>query len=154
MTRARRRGDAQRPTLLLVDDERLITRLMARLLSHAGFDCVECHDGAVALQLLQQRHFDAVVSDMAMPKLTGMQLLAALRNLGLDVPVIIVSGDTSSEGAYEAKGLGAFDYLCKPISFEQLLNATRGAVAVLCGGSPAATRRPSTKLRAPCAERE
>lgn len=154
MTNAARRTESQRPAILLADDERLITRVLTRMLDEAGFECVECHDGAVALQLVQQRHFDVVVSDVAMPMLTGLQFLEQVQRLELDLPVIIVSGDTSSEAALEALRLGAYEVLLKPIHFEQLLKAAREAT--LAGGARASDvehRRSSVRVHVDAASK-
>ena len=85
---------APRSTILLVDDEPLLLAASARLLRSMGYDVVTATDGLQALDRLAESPEKpiAVVSDVAMPRLDGFQLLARIREQGLGVPVILTSG--------------------------------------------------------------
>src|SRR5689334_14400078 len=108
--------------VLLVDDEIQILRAYTRALSAAGY-WVECApNGKVAADLLRDGRFDVVVSDVQMPKMDGLQLLRAVREHDLDVPVILITGMPAVESAVQAIEQGAFRYLVKPVSLETLEN--------------------------------
>lgn len=113
--------------VLLVDDERDVRRMLQRFLARAGFDTVEAGDGQAALELLRREPFDVVVSDVQMPVMTGIELLAALEHEGLEVPVVLVSGSLEVPDMDAALGLGAFDYLKKPFSLGELERTARRA---------------------------
>lgn len=117
-----------RPVVLLVDDERSVLMALAGLLSRSGFECVTCRDGAQAVARLGTRRFDAIISDIAMPRLDGIELLHATRRLALGVPVIVLSGSAGNDRAVEALGLGAFAYLTRPVEAEDLIRTVREAV--------------------------
>src|SRR5258706_8011774 len=115
--------------ILLVDDEPHVRRMLQRCLTRAGFDTVEVSDGQAALDLLRSESFDLVVCDVQMPIMTGIELLEALRNEGLDVPVVLVSGSLEVPDASTAQELGAFDFFKKPFSLAELQQAARRALS-------------------------
>ncbi len=118
-----------RPTVLLVDDEPALLTATSRLLQRVGFDTVECGDGVSALSVLRGgRPVHVVISDVCMPQMDGIDLLRAVRQLDLDLPVIVVTGGPTLETAIEALDHGAFKYLVKPVDFEELCRATHRAV--------------------------
>jgi EAL domain-containing protein (putative c-di-GMP-specific phosphodiesterase class I) len=100
---------------LLVDDEPTIVRGFARILTSAGFSVQIAHDGREAAELARGMSFDAIVSDIAMPEMTGLQLLRSVREHDLDVPVILMTGGPAVESAVQAVEYGALRYLIKPI---------------------------------------
>jgi two-component system response regulator AtoC len=114
--------------VLLVDDEANVRRMLQRGLVRAGFSTVEARDGRAALELLRSGDFDLVVSDVQMPVMTGVELLAALEHEGLDVPVLLISGSFEVADANTARELGAFDFFRKPFSMSELARAARQAV--------------------------
>ncbi|HET6283642.1 MAG TPA: response regulator, partial [Polyangia bacterium] len=85
-------GEASRGLVLLVDDEPTIARGYARILTAAGFTVEIAHDGAEAADHTRQKTFDAIVSDIAMPQMSGLALLKTIREHDLDVPVILMTG--------------------------------------------------------------
>jgi EAL domain-containing protein (putative c-di-GMP-specific phosphodiesterase class I) len=104
-----------RPVVLLVDDEPTITRGYARSLGAAGYTVEVAHDGNEAAAKFREQAFDVIISDISMPGMSGLQLLRAVREHDLDVPVIIMTGGPAVQSAIEAMEYGAFRYLVKPI---------------------------------------
>lgn len=106
---------ASRGRILLVDDEPLLLRGFAKVLGGVGYEVVTAHDGTAAAELLTSGSFDAIVSDIGMPGLSGIGLLRAAREHDLDVPVVLVTGAPAIETAVQALEYGAFQYLKKPV---------------------------------------
>ena len=106
--------------VLLVDDDAQVLSAYARALSVAGYSVTTASDGRVAAEILKTKGFDAVVSDISMPDMDGVQLLRTVRAQDLDVPVILMTGKPSVETAAQAVEYGALRYLLKPVSPKQL----------------------------------
>jgi two-component system, cell cycle sensor histidine kinase and response regulator CckA len=116
--------------ILLVDDDRVVRGVLARVLRQAGISVVPVEGGAEAIELLRSgRRFDVIVSDSVMPGVSGTALLQYVRRLELAVPVIIVSGNATSQSARVAMDLGSFRYLHKPVETSDLLQAISDAAA-------------------------
>jgi EAL domain-containing protein (putative c-di-GMP-specific phosphodiesterase class I) len=130
-----KRGDSDRPpgtaagqrTVLVVDDDVLVTRSLQRLLQAAGYEVTVTNDGTAAVEAIINRGFDVVLSDIQMPGMTGVELLKIVRAHDLDVPVILMTGAPTVETAMEAVSLGALQYLPKPTGNETLLKAIERA---------------------------
>ena len=91
-----------RVKVLLVDDEPELLRGTSRLLGQAGYDVATAGDGVTAANLISRGGFDVVLSDISMPDMTGLELLAIARDLDLDVPIIMVTGAPTVKTAIEA----------------------------------------------------
>ena len=115
------------PRVLVVDDDALVRRGLARVLGAAGFAVVEAGGGREAVQLAEATPFDVVVSDIQMPGGGGLDLLRDVRRVDLDVPVILITGQPDVRSAAQAIEHGAFRYLTKPIDFSALDKAVRHA---------------------------
>jgi diguanylate cyclase (GGDEF)-like protein/putative nucleotidyltransferase with HDIG domain len=110
--------------VLLADDEEALRLMMGRQLRRAGHEVTLAEDGLVAVDILQTASFDVVISDMKMPRLDGMGLLAHARKLAPDTEFIILTGHGSMENAVEAFKTGnVFDYLLKPLDDIRELDA-------------------------------
>lgn len=123
-------------SVLLVEDERALLAITKRRLEQKAYRVVACGSGAEAQDLLARETFDVVVSDVHMPKMTGVGLLRAVRERDLDVPVILITGSPGVETAAAAVQYGAFQYLVKPVDQGQLEQAidraaTTGRIARL-----------------------
>ena len=114
--------------VLLVDDQPELRRLLRRSLHKAGYVVVEAWNGRVAVELVQQVAFDVVISDVRMPDVSGIELLAALGELDPDLPVVLTSGSPDPLTSLESSHHGAFAYLVKPVAFTTMLETTRQAV--------------------------
>jgi EAL domain-containing protein (putative c-di-GMP-specific phosphodiesterase class I) len=122
-----RAGD-RRGRILIADDEPMLLRGLDRVLTRAGYEVVTANDGQQAAELLTQLEFDAIVSDISMPGLNGIQLLRRARETDLDVPVLLVTGAPAVETAVEALEYGAFQYLTKPVDAKRFEQAVEKAV--------------------------
>ena len=117
--------DASRPArVLIVDDDPALRRLALDVLADAGHELLEAPDGARALELLRERSVDVVVSDLRMPGLDGLQLLAAARRLPDPPVVVVLTAFGSVPQAVEAMRLGAFDFMEKPLPSPATLRRT------------------------------
>jgi len=117
-----------RGRILLVDDEEALLRITARLLTAAGYEVRTASDGQAALALLAEHTFDTVVSDIDMPRVTGIKLLQFIRERDLDVPVILMTGVPHVKTAMQAIAHGAQLYLSKPVDIQELTSAVAKAV--------------------------
>lgn len=107
--------------ILVVDDEVETTRLLCRWLESEGYICDAAHSGEDALQLLLGSRYDLIVSDLNMPGISGLELLAQLKARRSDAAVIMVTAETDRSTAIKALELGAYAYLTKPIDENELL---------------------------------
>ena len=115
--------------ILVVDDEASMRDLLRILLEKEGHKVLTAGDGASALQLAIERETDLVISDIRMPTLDGVGLLAGLREHGLETPVIMMTAYASSDSAIQAMKQGAFDYITKPFKVDEIKLVIRRALA-------------------------
>ena len=114
--------------ILVVDDMPAVVRAFARILTRAGYHVDAMDDGAAAVECIRNQRYDAVLSDISMPGIDGLELLRLVRDQDTDVPVILVTGDPSVETAIPAVEYGALSYLVKPVSPETLRKKVDRAV--------------------------
>jgi two-component system cell cycle sensor histidine kinase/response regulator CckA len=113
------------PSILIVDDEGAVRRFATRVLEREGYGVVEACDGAEAFELIKcGRMFDAVVSDIVMPRMNGVELMQALSTAYPDVPVILMSG-YATEALAELGITAPCAILPKPFPAERLLEEVR-----------------------------
>jgi two-component system, NtrC family, response regulator AtoC len=133
------------PRILLVDDEPNLRKVLGALLQQEGFEVCAEPDGEAALARIRTAPsgtFDAVISDLRMPKLDGMGLLKALAAEDGALPVVMLTAHGTVDSAVEAVKLGAFDYLEKPFDRDQIRNVLQRAVATRSrSGASVGTRR-------------
>ncbi len=115
--------------LLIVDDEPDMVENCQRILSRAGYRCVTTTDPREVLALLESERPDLLITDLKMPGVDGMSLLRHAHQVDLQMPVIILTAFATIESAVEAVKEGAFDYLPKPFSVDQLTLAVERALA-------------------------
>jgi UDP-3-O-acyl N-acetylglucosamine deacetylase len=113
--------------ILIVDDEASIVRALEGILADEGFDVVHADAGEAALQLIQAQPIDLVLLDIWMPGMDGIQTLQRMKALQSSVCVIVMSGHGNIETAVKATRLGAFDYLEKPLSLDNVLSSVNAA---------------------------
>ena len=114
--------------VLVVDDEEAIREVVSTLLEAQGYRCTPCSNGKIALDAFGKDSFDLVLSDIVMPEMDGLKLLAQLRSLDPDVPVIMVTAMHDISIALEAIRAGAYDYILKPFEKDQLHLSVRRAL--------------------------
>jgi EAL domain-containing protein (putative c-di-GMP-specific phosphodiesterase class I) len=113
--------DGRGGRVLIVDDEESVRRALARILQRDGHEILEASGGHEALHWLKQAAtLDAVISDINMPKMTGLELLRTVREYDLDLPVMLITGNPGIASAIEAIDYGAYKYLTKPVDLPEL----------------------------------
>lgn len=110
--------------ILVIDDEPLLQRSMAILLTKAGFQVTTASNGDEAITALASRRYDLVFLDMRLPDISGIELLAVIHRKQPALPVVILTAHASLDTALEAVRYGARDYLIKPISPDQIIRRT------------------------------
>lgn len=113
--------------VLVVDDDEAIRKLYKTVLGRRGFEVETAADGGDGLKRIAARSFDVIITDLAMPVMNGMDFLRAVRNIDLDVPVILLTGSPGFDSAVTAVEYGAFRYLVKPIEQSVLVDAVTKA---------------------------
>ncbi|MCD4686205.1 MAG: response regulator transcription factor [Anaerolineae bacterium] len=106
--------------ILLVDDEDAIRYSISKTLQRVGYQVHTAASGEEALEMLDRQPYDVVLTDIRMPGLTGVELLAKIKEHSSDVVVILLTGYASLETAIESLRLGAHDYLVKPSSSQDI----------------------------------
>jgi DNA-binding NtrC family response regulator len=107
--------------ILLVDDDPLVLAGFREILSRAGYEVTAVFSGGEALEQLESRTFDVILTDLLMPRVSGLDVLRTAREKHPDCVVIVVTGYASVRSAVEALRLGAHDYLIKPCDEHELL---------------------------------
>ena len=120
--------------ILLAEDERSLSRAVVALLEKNNFSVDAVYDGQEALAYLEAGNYDAVILDIMMPKLDGLEVLRRLRQAGNPIPVLLLTA--RSEVADKVTGLdtGANDYLTKPFSTAELMARIRAMTRSRAGG--------------------
>ncbi|MEZ3161958.1 response regulator [Microbacterium sp. BWT-B31] len=110
--------------VLIADDDPQLVRALRITLAAHGYDVIAAPDGAAAVAAAAKQNPDVVMLDLGMPRLDGLEVIAALRGWS-DVPIIVVSGRTGSGDKVEALDAGADDYVTKPFQIDELLARLR-----------------------------
>ncbi len=119
---------AQRASILIVDDEAAIRESLRMVLEFEGYRIEEAGTGVEALRIVRDRPPDAVLLDIRMPEMDGLDAFRIMRERGYEMPVIFISGHADVASAVEATRRGAFDFLEKPPDSERLRLSVRNAV--------------------------
>lgn len=115
-------------TILVVDDKEMLRDSVAATLQRAGFSVIGASDGEAALDLIARRRPDAVVTDLRMPGLTGIELIERARQIDEDLPIVLMTAFGTIQNAVQAMRLGAFDYVTKPFEGDELLISVKRAI--------------------------
>src|ERR1700733_11566608 len=107
--------------ILVVDDQEMIRDSLAATLVREGHEVIAAGDGPAAVSKLSSgTRFDLLISDMKMPKMTGIELLAEAKRLRPDMPVVLMTAFATVSTAVEAMKLGAYDYIQKPFNGDEI----------------------------------
>ena len=106
--------------VLIVDDEKSMRDLLTITLEKAGYDVTAAEGGEAAIEAIRKDSFDTIITDLRMPRVDGMQVLRAARDLSPETAVIVVTAVASTETAVEAMKLGAYDYITKPFKLDEV----------------------------------
>jgi EAL domain-containing protein (putative c-di-GMP-specific phosphodiesterase class I)/CheY-like chemotaxis protein len=119
--------DARSARVLVVEDDLPVQAVFARALRESGYEVEVAPDGETARRLFGDRGFDVVVADINLPGLSGIELLRVIRQVDLDVPVVLVTGEPSLHSAIRAIEYGALKYLAKPVNADVLVDTVEAA---------------------------
>ncbi len=109
-------------SILILDDEPIVCNRLKVALEKMGYEVETYTDSVAALQRLEEKDFDIVVTDLKMENVDGIQILGAAKKKSPKTEVIIITGFATSEAAKEALKKGAFDFIAKPFRLEDLRN--------------------------------
>ncbi len=117
----------QKPFILVVDDNRITTKLLRRYLEANGYDAAEAYDGIDCLEKVEQRNPDAIVLDVMMPRLDGYETVKRLKEQAhtSHIPVVIVTALNDVANQIKSIEAGADDFLSKPIEEKLLIAKVR-----------------------------
>ncbi len=106
--------------ILIVDDQDMMRDSLAATLARDGHEISAAYDGVAAMLRVNERRFDLMITDLKMPKMTGIELLAEARKVRPDMPVVLMTAFATVQTAVEAMKLGAYDYIQKPFDGEEV----------------------------------
>jgi two-component system KDP operon response regulator KdpE len=124
--------------ILVVDDEPEILRALRSSLTHRGYEVVTAERGDEALARVRSNHPDAILIDLGLPDLHGVEVIRRIR-ADSSVPIVVLSARGDEQGKVEALDVGADDYVTKPFGVEELLARLRAALRRGTAPSPART---------------
>ncbi len=114
------------PNILVVEDNNMVAQGIKKIFTRQGYNVEIAVDGMDAMEKLMNNVYDMVITDLAMPKVTGQQLIQAIkRNLYKDVKIIVITSTTDEVVVAEMLALGADDYVTKPFNAADLLNRVK-----------------------------
>jgi two-component system, NtrC family, nitrogen regulation response regulator NtrX len=114
--------------ILIIDDEKSIRKTLSEILSYEGYKVDEAADGAEGFKMFKDKQYDAVLCDIKMPKMDGLEFLEKAKETNPDIPIVMVSGHGNIDTAVEAVKKGAYDYISKPPDLNRLLITLRNAM--------------------------
>jgi two-component system response regulator PilR (NtrC family) len=114
--------------ILVVDDELSMREFLSILLEREGYDVAVAGSAGEALQLMESALFEMVLSDVNMPGLSGIELLARIKEKSPETAVLMLTAFSTAEQAVEAMKLGAYDYVCKPFKNEEIKQLVKNAL--------------------------
>ena len=120
--------------LLIIDDERGIRNTLREILADEGHTVEVAENGKQGLDMAQNKAYDLIYSDIKMPEMDGLELLAAIKNQhtddfeSADCPVVMITGHGDVETAVQALKMGAYDFLLKPLDLNRILITTKNAL--------------------------
>lgn len=115
--------------LVIIDDESHITEIVARYFREKGHDALSTTSAEEALVHLKSHPVDLVITDISMKGLSGLDLLKKMKDLSMDIPVIVTTGNPSHSSAVQALRGGAFDYVVKPFHLEEIAERAERALS-------------------------
>jgi len=116
------------PRILVIDDEKSIRNTLKDVLEYEKYEVELAEDGAAGIDMFSQGSYDAVLCDIKMAKMDGIEVLQRLFDISSDVPIIMISGHGNIDTAVDAIKKGAFDFLEKPLDLNRLLITIRNAL--------------------------
>lgn len=116
------------PAIYVIDDDDAVRQSLEFLLKTAGYAVTGFESAKAFLEILPELRSGCIITDVRMPEITGIDLLRRVKELGVDIPVIVITGHGDISLAVDAMKLGAVDFLEKPFDDDQLLAALKSAL--------------------------
>lgn len=116
------------PKILIIDDERSIRRTLKEILEFEKYEVETVEDGIAGVKEATENEYDVIFCDIKMPQMDGMEVLAKLKNDGLETPIIMISGHGNIETAVESIKSGAYDFIEKPLDLNRILVTIKNAL--------------------------
>jgi len=120
----------RKPTVVLADDEATLRENLAQVLQEEGFNVISCRNGTLALRALKSNTIDALITDLRMPGITGMDLIDHAVKIAPNAVIIVITAFGEVETAVEAMKKGVCDYICKPIILDEVVFKLKRLLAV------------------------
>ncbi|MEE4377104.1 MAG: EAL domain-containing protein [Candidatus Competibacteraceae bacterium] len=117
-----------KPKILAVDDDQRMLQSLEKLLLTAGYEVQTAQGGQQAISLLERERYDIALLDIIMPEVGGHQVMDFIQQRNINTMIVVVSGDTSIESAIESLRRGAYDFLRKPYTTEELFKTVENAI--------------------------
>ncbi len=114
--------------ILVADDDAVIRKGLHRVLTAEGYDVETVSNGRAALERLEQKRFKLLVTDLKMPGMSGLEVLASIRTCQPELPVVLITGYAAIDNAVEAMKNGATDYLAKPFENAEIIEKIKNAI--------------------------
>jgi DNA-binding NtrC family response regulator len=121
-------NEHDRPRVLVVDDQSEMATVIADALDDHGYTAFAAYSGSCALEVLRNERVDAVITDLTMPRVNGLDVLRVSQRLDPSRPVILMTGFGAVDSALQAFEVGAYQYLLKPFRMETLTEVLRRAL--------------------------
>jgi DNA-binding NtrC family response regulator len=115
--------------VLIVDDDKAFLQILAERMQNRGMEVIKAESAAEALRKLEEESFDAVLLDLMMPEMGGIEALQIMRKKQPEIQVIFVTGHPSVSKGVEAMKLGATDFIPKPVDMNELTEKIKNAKA-------------------------
>ena len=117
------------PAILVVDDELSMREFLKILLEKEGYEVTTASEASSAIDLIQNKAFDLVLSDIKMPGISGLSLLEKIKEIDDSIAVIMITAFASPENAVIAMKSGAFDYITKPFKVDEIIKIIKSAIS-------------------------
>jgi PAS domain S-box-containing protein len=131
MTNEERDETSDKPMILVIDDEKRIRDACKRVLSEQGYEVATADSGELGLKMIEENYYDVILLDLMMPSLSGFDVLTRVKTLHPDSVIIVISGYVTIENSIEAMKKGAFDFIPKPFTPEELRPLVAKAIAYI-----------------------
>ena len=106
--------------ILIVDDDPITLKLVEQYLSSQGYNTITAMDGFDALEKIEKNKFDLIITDIMMPNLSGLSLFSISKKIHSEIPILFISSLDKGDIISKSLGLGAKDFIVKPINLEEL----------------------------------
>jgi excisionase family DNA binding protein len=120
--------DTDRPRILVVDDEQAVRDLLVKALTEEAWEVDAAPDGPTAIECMRSTQYDLLITDLRMPGMDGLSVIREARRKSLDMPVIVVTGNSTEASAIEAINLGVTGYLTKPFRMRRAVEIAARAM--------------------------